>query len=147
MTYSRQQRQAYLDMIDGIGARWIAVFEGDRDFYSTAYWDLLTALWSAAAPLRKTDALAAIKGVRSAHTAGKYLAAATRHGLVEERCNPADARSKLVALSPEMQARLDAFLDDAVARVQETARALDGDARVEAGRGEAAPLVQGRAER
>ena len=122
----QRQRRTYLDMIDRIGTRWVDVFDGDADFYSTAYWDLLTTMWAADAPMRKTEALAALKGVKSAHTAGKYLDAAIRRGLVEERCNPNDARSKLVALSPAMQARLNTFFDAAVAEVKATAADLDG---------------------
>lgn len=115
-------RRAYLELMDRLTERWLDVFEGDTDLYSTAYWDLLTALWSAGRPMRKTDALAAIKGIRSAHTAGKYIDAAIQRGLVIEEGNPADARSKLLRLTPVMRARLDSFLDDALEEVAATAR-------------------------
>jgi DNA-binding MarR family transcriptional regulator len=132
--YSPRQRAAYLAMIDRIGGHWLALFDGEREFYSTAYWDLLTALWAADAPMRKTEALAAMTAVKSSHTAGKYLDVALRRGLVEERENPCDARSKLVVLAPAMKARLDGFLDEAVSEVLDTANdvgadpAADGDA-------------------
>lgn len=115
-------RRAYLELMDRLTERWLDVFEGDTDLYSTAYWDLLTALWSAGRPMRKTDALAAIKGIRSAHTAGKYIDAAIQRGLVIEEENPTDARSKLLRLAPAMRTRLDLFLDDALDEVAATAR-------------------------
>jgi hypothetical protein len=108
-------------MMERVGSRWLAVFGGESEFYSTAYWDLFTAMWSAGAPMRKTDALSAMTAVKSAHTAGKYLDAAIRCGFVEERDNPSDARSKLVALTPAMKARLDAFFDEAIGEVAGTA--------------------------
>jgi len=127
--YTHGQRRAYLDLMDRVGRHWVAVFGGETEFYSTAYWDLFTALWAAGAPMRKTDALAAMTAVKSAHTAGKYLDAAIKRGFVAERDNPSDARSKLVVLDPEMKRRLDAFFDEAIGEVTETAaRITDDDA-------------------
>lgn len=114
-------RRAYLDLMGRVTEHWLAIFEGDTDLYSTAYWDLLTALWLAGRPMRKTDALAAIKGVKSAHTAGKYVDAAIHRGLVIETENPADARSKLLRLTPAMHRRLDRFFDQALDEVRATA--------------------------
>lgn len=131
MPYSHDSRRAYLEMIDRVGDHWLEVFRDDREFYSTAYWDLLTTLWSAGEPMRKTDALAAMKGVKSAHTAGKYLDAAIRHGFVLEQHNPADARSKLVRLAPAMRTRLDDFFDTAVDEVREVARRIEAEAASE----------------
>ena len=127
--YTPKQRSAYLDMMTRLGQRWVDVFGGKGEFYSTAYWDLLTALWQAGGAMRKTDALAAMKAVKSAHTAGKYLDAALRHELVVERDNPADARSKIVTLTPAMQARLDEFFDEAISEVVGTAHRIGASAR------------------
>lgn len=121
MGYDQPTRRSYLDMISRISGRWLRLFENDPELYSTAYWDLLTALWAAGEPMRKTRALAAMSAVKSPHTAGKYLACAIERGLVEETDNPADARSKLVQLSPWLQRRMDAFFDDAVNEVLATA--------------------------
>ncbi len=124
MSYPPRTRRAYLEMIDRIGRHWLTIFEGDQEFYSTAYWDLLTTLWRSGGAMRKTDALAAMTAVKSPHTAGKYLDAAIRRGLVREEHNPADARSKLVRLSPEMARRMDTFFDKAVDEVKLTATAI-----------------------
>lgn len=123
----RRTREAYLDMMERLGQRWLAVFGDDVEFYSAAYWDLFTALWRRDKPMRKTEALDAMKAVRSPHTAGKYLDAAIRRGLVVEQDNPADARSKLVRLDERMKQRLDAFFDEALDEVARTARRIPSD--------------------
>lgn len=112
--YTDAQRREYLLMIDRVGGAWLRVFGDDTEFYSANYWDLLTRLWRAAEPVRKTDALGFLTAVKSAHTAGKYLERAIERGFVVETENPEDARSRLVGLSAGMRARLDGFFDTAV---------------------------------
>ena len=128
LRYSARQRLQYLAMTDRLGRAWLTVFAGNTDFYSAAYWDLLTALWRRAEPLRKTDALKAMTAIKSAHTAGKYLQEALDQGLIVEAENPEDARSKLVELSPDMRRRLDRFFDGAVEEVRRAAQAIDTEA-------------------
>lgn len=129
LTYSDDQRRAYLNLTDSVGARWMAMFEGDTAFYSAIYWDLLTTLWRTRNPIRKTDMVRSLNGVKSPLTAGKYIDEALRRGLIVERENPRDARSKLLALSPPMRAQLDGFFDDAVDAMCRSAQAVaDGTA-------------------
>ena len=59
---------------------------------AAAYWDLLTGLWRTDGPRRKTDALGLMKGIKSVHTAGKYLDTAIEQGIIVETDNPQDAR-------------------------------------------------------
>ena len=118
-------RRAFLEMMDSVGERWLQLFDRDPELYSAAYWDLFTRMWAAGEPIRKTEALAAMKGVKSAHTAGKYLDAAIRQGFIRETSNPSDARSKLVQITPWMQARLDEFFDEAVMDIKRTARHIN----------------------
>ena len=125
LKYNDEQRREYLNLTDRVGRNWLEVFEGDAEFYSAAYWDLLTGLWRAGAPLRKTGALGLMKGVKSVHTGGKYLVAAIKHGIVVETGNPGDKRSKLVELSPDMRRRLDAFFDAAVGELRRVSREVD----------------------
>ncbi|MBK1696269.1 hypothetical protein [Rhodovibrio salinarum] len=125
MSYSLEQRRVYLDMIDQVGQRWLHLFRGDPEMYSAAYWDLLTSLWRAGQPMRKTDALAAMHGIRSAHTAGKYVDAAISRGLILEEDNPRDARSKVLRLAPQTQERLDAFFEEAVGDLVDAARRVE----------------------
>ena len=46
-------------------------------------------------------------------------------GIVVERDNPNDARSKLVELSADMRHKLDGFFDAAVSRLRATSRRVD----------------------
>lgn len=124
-TYSKVQRHLYLDFLGTVGRRWLAVFDGNTEFYSAAYWDLLKEVWRHDGPVRKTDALGFMTNVKSPHTAGKYVDTALRHGFLVETENPEDARSKLISLSPDMRARLDAFFDDAVTALHQSSRAID----------------------
>ncbi|NNE84584.1 MAG: MarR family transcriptional regulator [Alphaproteobacteria bacterium] len=118
--YNDAQRREYLHMIDRVGLAWLKIFGDDTEFYSTNYWDLLNRLWRNAKPVRKTDALGFMTAVKSGHTAGKYLERAIERGFVVETENPDDARSRLVALSPEMRSRLDGFFDTAVDEIGQT---------------------------
>jgi len=117
LKYTSDQQIEYLNMIDHVGRNWLNVFQGDPEFYSAAYWDLLTRIWKSTRPVRKTDALKFMIGIKSAQTAGKYLENAIEQDFIREQENPKDARSKLVSLSPEMRTRLDSFFDLAVGEV------------------------------
>ena len=125
LKYEAEQHREYLDMVERIGVRWIDMLRGNTDFYSAAYWDLLTRMWRSERPVRKTDALGFMTGIRSAHTAGKYVETAIREGMIVETGNPEDGRSKLLELSPAMRRRLDAFFDAAVDEVQRSVRRMD----------------------
>ena len=123
--YSHEQRTQYLDMTGRIGRRWLDVFAGNTDFYSAAYWDLLTGIWYQGGSVRKTEALKLMTAIKSAHTAGKYVESAIAQGILEETPNPEDGRSRLLALSPAMRRRLDLFFDDAVGELQGANRAIE----------------------
>lgn len=125
LKYTDDQRKEYLNMIDHVGQNWLHVFKGDPEFYSAAYWDLLTRIWKSGRPVRKTDALKFMIGIKSAQTAGKYLETAIEHDFIREEENPKDARSKLVTLSPETRDRLDRFFDLAVGEVRAAHQAIE----------------------
>ena len=120
LTYNAAQHREYLTMIDQVGRNWLEVFQGNTDFYSAVYWDLLTGIWRRDGPVRKTDALGFMTSVKSPQTAGRYVEDAIRQGILQEKDNPRDARSKLLSLTPEMKDRLDAFFDKAVGEVRST---------------------------
>ena len=101
------------------------MFEGDTDFYDAAYWDLFTNMWRSRTPVRKTDALKFMTSIKSAHTAGKYLDVALKHGMLLEQENPADARSKLLTLSEDLRRKLDAFFDLVIGQMQKTSKQID----------------------
>lgn len=120
LTYNNDQHRLYLEFTDGIGQGWIEVFEGDTQFYSAAYWDLLTAVWRAEGPVRKTDALGFMTAIKSPHTAGKYIEQALSFGYLVETDNPLDARSKLITMAPDTRKRMDQFFDDVVGKWRKT---------------------------
>ena len=51
----------------------------------------MTGLWRTDGPRRKTDALSLMKGIKSVHTAGKYLDSAIERNIIVETDNPQDA--------------------------------------------------------
>jgi hypothetical protein len=119
LQYNDEQRREYLNMTDNITPHWLRVFDQNIEFYSAVYWDLLTRIWKADRPVRRTDALKFMTSVKSAATAGKYINEAIRQRLLREYPNPQDARSKLLELSPDLRERLDVFFDNAVAEVRQ----------------------------
>ncbi len=125
LTYNTAQHREYLIMIDRVGRNWLEVFQGNTDFYSAVYWDLLTGIWRRDGPVRKTDALGFMTSVKSPQTAGRHVEEAIEQGILQEQDNPRDARSKLLSLTPVMKDRLDAFFDKAVGEVRGTAQLLD----------------------
>lgn len=125
LKYNNAQHRQYLEMTDSVGRNWVEVFEGDTEFYSAAYWDLLTGIWRADGPVRKTDALRYMTAIKSAHTASKYVESSIKAGILLESDNPDDARSKLLTLSDDMRKRLDTFFDGAVSAVRSTNRTID----------------------
>ncbi len=124
LKYNSEQRREYLNMTDRIGMSWLKVFQGQQEFYSADYWDLLTGIWRAGGPVRKTDATRMMRGLKSAQTAGKYVEAAIQHGILSEEENPRDARSRVVCLTPEMLERLDEFFDQAVGELRRSHKVL-----------------------
>ena len=125
LTYNNAQHRLYLEFTDGVGQRWIDVFEGDTDFYSAAYWDLFTAIWRADGPVRKTDALGFMTAIKSPHTAGKYIEKALERDYLVEQDNPVDARSKLITLSPGTRTHMDAFFDGIIGKWRTTILELE----------------------
>lgn len=125
LQYNEAQRREYLNMLDRIGMEWLDVFQGDTEFYQSAYWDLFTRLWKSGAPVRKTDALKFMVGIKSAQTAGKYIETAIKKKLIIESDNPEDARSRLLELSPDMKERLDRLFDRAVDHLKDSNRIVE----------------------
>ena len=84
LKYNDKQRKEYFRTTLRMGAAWLSVFEEDEEFYSSAYWDLLTNIWVKDAPVRKTDALRFMTNIKSPHTAGKYVETAIEKGFREQ---------------------------------------------------------------
>ncbi len=125
LQYTADQHREYLNMIDRVGRNWLDVFEGDSDFYSAAYWDLLTGIWKKGGEARKTDATSLMLGIKSAQTASKYLETAIERQFLLEKENPKDARSRLVVLTADMKSRLDLFFDKAVGELKTASKQVE----------------------
>ena len=119
LKYNAEQHREYLNMLDKVAQRWLKVFDHNTEFYSAVYWDLLTRIRKEDKPVRRTEALRFMTSIKSASTAGKYIDEAIRQGFLIETTNPQDARSKLLELSPDMRARLDAYLDDTITELRQ----------------------------
>ncbi len=125
LKYNNDQHREYLIMIDSISANWLGVFDGNDVFYSAQYWDLFTNIWRSDKPVTKTEALKCMTGIKSPHTASKYLETAIREGLLVEEDNPADKRSRFISLSPAMAQRLDRFFDRAISELRKSNRKIE----------------------
>ena len=125
LKYNTDQHRGYLDMIEQVSVHWLEVFGGNEAFYSAQYWDLFKTIWRSERPVTKTEALKCMTGIKSAHTAGRYLETALAEGLLVEEDNPADKRSRFIRLSPAMQERLDRFFDNAVTELRTANRAVE----------------------
>ncbi len=125
LKYNNDQHRVYLELMDKVSDNWLSVFDGNTEFFSAAYWDLLRGIWRQSTPIRKTDAMAFMRSVKSAHTAGKLIDAALGAGFLDEHENPKDARSKLLALSPITRSRIDDVFDQAVTAIKNAERDID----------------------
>tara|TARA_R110000868_G_scaffold408138_2_gene690440 strand:+ start:15067 stop:15615 length:549 start_codon:yes stop_codon:yes gene_type:complete len=123
-TYTREQHMECLRLLDRIRDAWVRFLDADARSSAAVYWDLLSYLWAEGGSARKTEARRSMKSLKSAHTAGKYVKAAIHKGMLEERENPKDARSRLLVLAPQTKMRMDAFLDWAVDELRHSSDAI-----------------------
>lgn len=119
-TYSPQQHREYILLSRKTGMDWLSVFEGNTDFYSTYFWELMTEMWFHDKPIMVSDALRYMRSIKSPFTARKYLQKAIDGKYVIEKSNPKDDRSKLVELSPELRKKMDSFFDEAITHLMDT---------------------------
>ena len=125
LKYNEDQRREYLELMDRMSGNWLAVFGGKEIFYSAQYWDLFKTIWRSRRPVTKTEALKCMTGIKSAHTAGRYLETATQEGLLVEEDNPLDKRSRILRLSPGMKQNLDTFFDRAVSELRKSNKRIE----------------------
>ena len=125
LKYNEDQRQEYLQLMDRMSVHWLDVFGGKEIFYSAQYWDLFKTIWRTNRPVTKTEALKCMTGIKSAHTAGRYLETAIAEGLLVEEDNPEDKRSRIIRLSPSMKDNLDTFFDRAVSELRKSNKMVE----------------------
>ena len=125
LKYNEDQRREYLELMDRMSGHWLDVFGGKEIFYSAQYWDLFKTIWRSARPVTKTEALKCMTGIKSAHTAGRYLETAIKEGLLIEEDNAEDRRSRCIRLSPAMKEHLDVFFDRAVSELRKSNKTVE----------------------
>lgn len=111
--YSLARRKSFVLALHEIDRFWGEVFP-DETYYDLNYSDLFTRMWLAGdSPLKKTELYAFMPRV-SLRTAVKYVQRAIESGLLTETMDPADRRSKRVALSPGLARSIEGFIDHAL---------------------------------
>lgn len=116
--HSDKKRRQFVLSLTSVDHYWGEVF-GDNLFYDLNYSDLFTRMWlHADQPLRKTDLYQFMPKV-SHRTAAKYVQLAIDRGLLLEAADPGDRRSKRISMSPDLQQRIERFLDYSIAVFQQ----------------------------
>lgn len=114
MSAPEADRRGFIGALRALDRRWAETFD-DGDFFDLHYSALFTEMWlreGRAVP--RTEAYGYMASL-SPQTAMKYLNRALQEGYLVEVDNPDDRRSRLVAMSPKLKARLDALIDYALA--------------------------------
>ena len=105
-----RQRRILARTLRQIGNDWHRSFK-DEQLGSTHYYDLFTEIWLREGErVCKTDCYRFMPGL-SRQTAKKYVVRAIALGYLIERNNPADRRSKLITLSADAKALVEANFD------------------------------------
>jgi hypothetical protein len=142
--YPDTRRRDFIDLINDTDQYWVEVM-GDRLFHDLNYYDLFTRMWlglnnSRGSPggtveaFRKSKLYQLMPNV-SQRTAIKYIQIAIDQGLLIERMDPGDLRSRRVTMSADLKRRIELFLDYSIS-VFETfplaSRVLPGASQAEA---------------
>jgi hypothetical protein len=107
---SHKKRRQFVHLITSVDHYWGEVFE-DNLFYDLNYSDLFTRMWlESEEPFRKTDLYQFMPKV-SQRTAAKYIQIAIDRGLLLERPDTEDRRSKRITIADDLKIRIERFLD------------------------------------
>lgn len=109
-SYSDRRRRAFVIALQASDACWGEVF-GDDIFYDLNYSDLFTNMWLARERAFKKTELYAFMPKVSHRTAVKYVQLAVERGLLQEAPDPHDGRLKRITMSPDLERRIEEFLD------------------------------------
>lgn len=114
MSERRAAQVAFVGALRKLDRHWAETFD-DGDFFDLHYSALFTEMWLRdGRPVPRTEAYAFMQSL-SPQTAMKYLNRALAEGYLLEVENPDDRRSRLIAMSPKLKARLDDLIDYALA--------------------------------
>jgi hypothetical protein len=121
--YSDTRRRQFIGLLSDTDQYWVEVM-GDRLFHDLNYYDLFTRMWlrsnearngpsGSSGPIetfRKSELYQLMPNV-SQRTAIKYIQIAIDNGLLIERMNSGDLRSRQITMSADLTQRIELFLD------------------------------------
>ena len=114
-----ETRCRFIRQLTSVDEYWVEVL-GDSLFHDMNYYDLFTGMWlrhnsepGGAFRFRKSELHRFMPHV-SQRTAVKYVQTAIDRGLLVEETDSADLRSKRITMSPDLQRRIELFLDYAI---------------------------------
>src|SRR5687768_10354650 len=115
-----EERCRFIRQLTSVDQYWVEVL-GDSLFHDMNYYDLFTGMWLRhnSAPdstfrFRKSELYQLMPHI-SQRTAVKYVQISIDHGLLIEETDPGDLRSRRITVSPDLQRRIELFLDYAIA--------------------------------
>ena len=114
------RRCDFISLLNDTDQYWVEVM-GDRLFHDLNYYDLFTQMWlrlnnrrdtpsGGGEAFRKSELYQFMPNI-SQRTAIKYIQIAIDHGLLIERMDPGDLRSRRVSMSADLRRRIELFLD------------------------------------
>lgn len=115
--YTNARRSQFIQLLNSTDQYWVDVL-GDNLFHDLNYYDLFTQMWlrlngTPRHTFQKSELYQLMPNI-SQRTAIKYVQIAIDHGLLIEHINPEDLRSKQITMSPDLERRIELFLDYSV---------------------------------
>jgi hypothetical protein len=124
--YPDTRRRQFIDLLNDTDQYWVEVM-GDRLFHDLNYYDLFTRMWlrsnkgrdglngrnGESGPMetfRKSELYQLMPNI-SQRTAIKYIQIAIDNGLLIERADPDDLRSRQITMSADLNRKIESFLD------------------------------------
>jgi hypothetical protein len=112
--YTNARRRQFIQLLNSTDQYWVDVL-GDNLFHDLNYYDLFTQMWLRLNGIprhtfQKSELYQLMPNV-SQRTAIKYVQVAIDHGLLIEHINQEDLRSRRITMSPDLERRIELFLD------------------------------------
>jgi hypothetical protein len=125
---SNARRGQFVQLLANLDQYWIEVL-GNKLFHDLNYYDLFTQMWlkvdsSEDDTFRKSELYKLMPHI-SQRTAIKYIQTAIDHGLLIERMDPQDQRSRQITMSPDLKRKIELFLDHSISMLQKTSWQTD----------------------
>ncbi|ODT81159.1 MAG: MarR family transcriptional regulator [Nitrosomonadales bacterium SCN 54-20] len=125
---SNARRRQFVQLLTDLDQYWIEVL-GNKLFHDLNYYDLFTQMWlridsSEDDTFRKSELYKLMPHI-SQRTSIKYIQIAIDHGLLIERMDPQDQRSRQITMSADLRRKIELFLDRSISMLRETSWQAD----------------------